>query len=208
MTVNEDFLPEPSEGPIGQFSYLDHSKLIKRFPDRNESYLIVNKEEVQYHLLAYDHNKDQMVLKDEIKGILSSFYPMYKCLLAETTKVNNQDFEKIALGVCIGMTVYDEFENSIIHLRNLHTYAFSKNDKFKGMRPLGDPDIPKDKFNLGFIFQTYPRNGANMYSYDGCIFTEEVMEILLYDYEIIEFNREPRVYKKLLSDVWMLKRKP
>jgi hypothetical protein len=207
MTANENCLKEPFIGPNGKFSYLGSSKLIKTFPDRNESYLIVNKDGIDHHLLGFDHKKDQMVLKDEVKGILSLFYPMYKSLMTETTKLNSPDFEKIALGICIGMTVYDLFENSFIYFRNLRTCAFSKNDKFKGMRPLGDSEIPKDKFNLGFIFQTYPRNGANVYSYDGCIFPEEVMEILLYDYKIIEFNREPRVYKKLLSDVWILKGK-
>lgn len=192
--------------PEGKFSYLDSSKLIKSYPDRNESYLIIKKEGRENHLLAYDHFTNLMVLKGEVRAILDSCYPIYGDLMRGTLN-ETMDFEKVSFGIGLGLSIYHKFKNPVVHFRRLHTYAylekFGSNRKF----PLGDPSLPRDHINLGFVFKSYDRNGKSMYSYDGYLFPEEVMEYLVDIHQIIDPKPFPTIYKKMLTDAYVFRGK-
>jgi hypothetical protein len=199
--ITENLFPCPNSN----FTYLDPSRIIKSFPALNQSYLIVEKDGTQYHLLAFDHALEEMVCKDEVKGLLNMFYPTYETLMAETHKGSDMDFDKIAFGVGLGMTLYVKFKNAMIHFRRLHTYAFiSKNGNTK-KRPLGDPDYPRDHLNLGFVFKSYESNGKATFTYDGYRFPEDVMRLLIDVYEIVEPKPLPEIYKRHLTDAYVLK---
>lgn len=194
--------------PTGRFTYLDTSRMIKTFHDHQQSYLVVRKDGVEHHVLAFDHKTEQMIIKDEVKGILKTFYPIYDSLMAETFQKDYMDFENVSFGIALGMKVYDQFKESIIHFRYLHSAGYMKRKDYNGKLPLGDPDIPKDEYTLGCIFQRHEKQGRKMFTYDGFVFPEEVMTILLYDYQVIEQSPDPKIYKGVLSDVWKLKGKP
>lgn len=193
--------------PEGRYSYLDTSKLIKTYPDRKESYLIIEKEGKENHLLAFDHFANEMVLKEEVRAILYSCYPLYKDLMRGTMN-ETMDFEKVSFGVGLGLSVYHKFKNPVVHFRRLHTYAYLK--KFGSNRkfPLGDPSVPRDHVNLGFVFKSYDRNGKSMYTYDGYLFPEEVMEYLVDIHQIIDPKPIPTIYKKMLTDSYVFTGKP
>ncbi|TDQ15207.1 hypothetical protein DFQ04_3093 [Algoriphagus boseongensis] len=208
MLNEEKNLEEAYPAPEGKFYYLDNTKIVKNYPTLNKSYLMIHKDGQEYHLLAFDFETNQFLVKDEVKEILRTFFPLYRVLMEESLKEDAMDFEKIALGIAIGMKTYYQFEQAIIYFRQLYTYGFLKKSNFKGKYPIGKPNEPKDKFNLGYIFQTYPIKGKEMYTYDGYVFPEDVLRILLENYDIIEFDHQPRVFKGVLSDVWKFKRKP
>lgn len=208
MLTDDKSLEKAFPAPQGNFSYLDTNKLIKTYPGLNQSYLIVRKDEKEYHLLAFDHKNGQMLIKDEVREILKTFYPKYEKLMAETFNPMNPDFEKIALGITLGMHIFSKFKEPIIHFRYLHSYSYLKKHGLKSKPPLGDPDVPKDTYRLSCIFQANHRGDEKMFTYDGYVFRQEVMDILLYDYQLIEQNPEPKIYKGVLSDVWKLKGEP
>lgn len=209
MSANDKSLDKAFPAPQGNFNYLDNTKLIKSYPGLKQSYLIVNKDEIEHHLFVFDHEIEQLILTSEIKGILKAVYPEYQILMEETFKENEMDFEKISFGIALGMNVFETYKEPIKHFRRLHAYAFTQKTTYKGKGPLGDPDIPRDNFNLGFIFQSYDdKKGKIMYTYDGYIFPEEVMEILLHVYELVEPRVAPEIYKGNLIVVWRLKGKP
>jgi hypothetical protein len=200
MTTKNLFSP-----PNSSFSFLDSSRLIKSFPALNQSYIIVEKDGNQNHLLAFDHALEEMVCKDEVKGILDKFYPVYKTLMSETYKKPEMDFDKIAFGIGLGMTVYHKFKYAIIHFRRLHTYAFNEKQGIGRERPLGDPDYPRDHVNLGFVFKSFGSHGTAMFTYDGYRFPEDVMRLLIDVYEIVEPKPLPEIYKRQLTDAYVLK---
>lgn len=206
MTVTNGCPETILKRPEGRFSYLDTSRLIKTYPDRNESFLIIDKEGKENHLLAYNHFANEMVLKDEVKAVLNSFYPTYGELMRGTMS-ETMDFEKVSFGIGLGLSIYHKFKNPVVHFRRLHTYAylekFGSNRKF----PLGDPSVPMDHINLGFVFKSYDRNGKSMYSYDGYLFPEEVMEYLVDIHQIIEPKPFPTIYKKMLTDAYVFRGK-
>lgn len=209
MSTNDKSLDKAFPAPQGNFTYLDNTKLIKSYPGLKRSYLIVNKDGIEHHLFVFDHETDQLILTNEVREILKSVYPEYQILMQETFKENDMDFEKICFGIALGMRVFEMYKKPIIHFRSLHTYAYTQKPNFKGKNPLGDPNVPKDKSNLGFIYQSYDdKKGRKMYTYDGYIFPEEVLEILLHVYEIVEPGILPEIYKGNLTDVWRLKWKP
>ena len=191
--------------PNSSSSFLDSSRLIKSFPALNQSYLIVEKDGIENHLLAFDHAIEEMTCKDEVKGILDTFFPVYKTLMSETYKESKMDFEKIAFGIGLGMTVYHKFKNAIIHFRRLHTYAYKEKHGIGSKRPLGDPDTPRDHFNLGFIFKSYDIKGKSMFIYDGFLFSEEVMDLLIGFYEIVDPKPIVEIYKRQITDAYVLK---
>lgn len=194
--------------PMGRFTYLDTSRMIKTYHELKQSYLVVRKDGTEHHVLAFDHKTEQMIIKEEVKGILKTFYPIYDTLMSETFHKEHMDFEKVSYGIALGMKVYEKFKESIVHFRFLHSFGFLKRNEHFEKLPLGDPDIPKDEYTLGCIFQTYERKGKNMFTYDGYVFPEEVMDILLFDSQVIGLCPEPKIYKGVLSDVWKLRGKP
>lgn len=189
--------------PEGRFIYLDTSRLIKTYPDRNESYLIIEKEGKENHLLAYDHFANEMVLKDEVKAVLNSCYPTYGELMQETMS-ETMDFETVSFGVRLGLSIYYKFKDAIVHFRRLHTYAFFEKFGTDRKFPLGDPSVPRDHINLGFVFKSYDRNGKSMYSYDGYLFPQEVMEYLVDIHQIIDPKPFSTIYKKMLTDAYVI----
>lgn len=206
MTATKSVRETILKKPEGRFSYLDTSRLIKAYPDRNESYLIIEKEDKENHLLAYDHFTNEMVLKDEVKAVLNSCYPTYKDMMRGTMS-EIMDFETVSFGVGLGLSIYHKFKNPVVYFRRLHTYAFL--EKFGSNRkfPLGDPSVPRDHINLGFVFKSYDRNGKSMYSYDGYLFPEEVMEYLVDIHQIIDPKPFPTIYKKMLTDAYVFRGK-
>lgn len=206
MNESEQNLQRKFEPPTGDFIFLDHSKLIKSYPDLKLSYLIVEKDGVEYHLPAYDEENDQILIKDEVRGILRTFYPIYETLMAETFNEENMDFEKVSYGITLGMQVYEKYSEPIRYFRIIYGHAEIKRRQY-GFS-LGSPAIPKDFEDLGCIFEASERKGKKMFTYDGYIFPEEVMDILLIESQLIELSSRPLMYKGNLSDVWRLKRKP
>lgn len=204
MTTDYNSPEKAFPAPQGSFTYLDNTELIKIYPDLKRSYLIVRKDGIDHHLFVFDYESNELILTEEIKGILKQVYPSYQILMEETFKEGDMDFEKISFGIALGMRVFETYKEPMIYFRGLYTYSKSHGKKF----PIGFPRIPKDNTNLGFIFRVYDQKGRKTFVYDGYIFPEEVLEILLNDYQIIEPGELPELYKGKLCDVWTLKGKP
>lgn len=207
MSINNKGFELDFEAPNGNFVFLDSARVIKCYPDLNLSCLIVRKGNKEYHLRAYDHKNHEYMIKDEIRGILNCFFPSYCELMSESLKGSDTDHEKKSLGIALGMKVYAYYRSAIIHFRSLYTHEYKASEKFKGKLPLGDPEMPKDHFNLSYVFRHNLRGDKKIYLFDGSVFQHEVMKYLVETYQIIHPEPEPRIFKNNLTDAWVFRGK-
>ena len=194
--------------PQGEFMYLDRDKLVKYFPALKMYYIVAQKMDEHYHLPVFNHSENLIILRNEVKDILSKIYPEYQELMHETFLEQAMDPEKVAFGVALGMRVYRTFEEVFIHFRGIYSNAFRNEPEFDKRYPLGDPHVPKDHNSLNFIYSAFiNKERGNQYVYDGFIFSSAVLEILEFTYGIIEPCTEPQEYNGYLTDAWKLKGK-
>lgn len=144
-------------------------------------------------------------MENEIRDLLMNYYSFYYELMEETfVPYNRMNFHDIALGVATGMRLFHMYAPAFFQIRQLMDKAIRENQRPKPFN--WNPGKLKFQEQYQFVYEVCKNEfGLMIYQYDGYNFPQEVMDILINEFQCVQKYPEKIRFEDWLTEGWEYK---